>query len=88
MLADQAVHQDVAVAQRRVIDCARRLTAKVWAEPERWTCGSLRTAMLRWRSEFYDGLEHAIAEGWVIEVAEPGQGEPKRLLRPGPVKPS
>lgn len=87
-LADQAAHQDVAVRHRRTVDCARRIAAKVWADPKRWQVSTLRRELRRWREEFNDGLDHAFAEAWVVEVTEPGQGEARRLLWPGDRRPS
>jgi hypothetical protein len=83
-LARRAAHQDAVVASRRVAECAQKIAAKVRAEPDRWTAGNLRREPLRrFRDEFDDGLELAKAEGWVIEVSEPGHGDGKRAIKPG-----
>lgn len=87
-LARRAVQADVAVAERRVIDCARKVAQKVWREPERWTVAELRRSMSRWRDVLDEGVEHAVLEGWVVEKTEPGQGANKRLLRRGETRPS
>jgi hypothetical protein len=47
------------------------------------TVAKLRRDLRRWRAEFSDGLDYALSERWVVERAEPGQGEPKRALYPG-----
>lgn len=86
-LARRAAHADAVVAQRRVIDCSRRIAEKVWAEPERWTRKTLRGPLQRWRDVLGDAIERAVTEGWVVEVTEPGQGGAKRAVRPGEVRP-
>lgn len=87
-LARRAVQADIAVGERRVIDCARKVAQKVWREPERWTVAELRRSMSRWRDVLDEGVEHAVLEGWVVERSEPGQGASKRLLRRGETRPS
>lgn len=88
-LANRAVHADLAVTRRRVVDCARKLAAKVWAEPDRWTVSELRREpMRRYRDVLDDALDHAAAEGWVVEVVETGQGYSKRTVRPGERRPT
>lgn len=87
-LARRAAHADAVVTQRRVVDCSRKLAAKVWAEPDRWTRIELYRAMRRWRDVLDDGLDHAVAEGWVVEVVEAGQGADRRSLRPGSRRPT
>jgi hypothetical protein len=87
-LARRAVHADRAVAERRIVDCSRKVAQKVVAEPERWTRKELFIAMRRWRDVFDEGLDRALAQGWVVEKVERGQGGEKRLLRPGSAKPS
>jgi hypothetical protein len=88
-LAGRAVAADAAVERRRTVDAARRIAAKVWADPPReWTVALLRRAVSSsWRDAFGDGLDHAIAEGWVIVADERGQGADKRCLRRGPMRP-
>lgn len=87
-LARRAVHADVAVTQRRVVDCARKLATKVWAEPERWTVAELRRSMRLWRDVLDEGLDHAVAEGWVVEILAAGQGADRRSVRPGEKRPA
>jgi hypothetical protein len=88
-VAARAVEADVAVRQRRIVDAARKLAAKVHEDPERWTRMTLYRAMRRQRDDFEDALDHAKAEGWVVEVAEPSRtGSDRRLLRPGITRPS
>ena len=82
-LALRAVDAEAAKEQRRVVDCSRKIANKVWAEPERWTRSDLYKEMRRYRDVFDDGLERAIVEGWIIEQHERGQGEDKRVVRPG-----
>jgi hypothetical protein len=86
-LARRAADADAVVAQRRMVDCSRKIAEKVWVEPERWTRKALLMSMRRWRDVFDEGLDSAVAQGWVSEVAEPGQGSGQRGLRPGGVKP-
>ena len=87
-LARRAVQADVAVGERRVVDCARKVAEKVWREPERWTVAELRRSMNRWRDVLDEGVDHAALESWIVEKAEPGQGASQRLLRPGKTRPS
>jgi hypothetical protein len=85
-MARRAAHADAVVAQRRLVDCSRKIAERVWAEPERWTRKTLRNSS-GYRDVFDEALERAVLEGWVVEVTEPGQGGEKRVLRPGEVKP-
>ncbi|MEU8220903.1 hypothetical protein AB0C47_34745 [Micromonospora taraxaci] len=87
-LARRAAQADVAVGERRVIDCSRKVAEKVWREPDRWTVAELRRSMSRWRDVLDEGVEHAVLEGWVVEKVESGQGASKRLLRRGEKRPS
>lgn len=82
--AERHVTAIAAEERRRIVDCARRIATKVKAEPERWTRVELYRAMKHWRTVFEEGLDHAIAEGWVSEIAVPSHtGDDKRCLRPG-----
>lgn len=85
--ARRAVATDDAVVANRILGCARRIAAKVEAQPGRWTAKSLRVDLRRWRDEFADGLDWAVAAGWVNEVTETGQGAERRSLYPGPARP-
>lgn len=87
-LADRAVHAERAVERRRIVDCARKIAVKVWAEPERWTRKELIMSMRLWRDVLDEGLDHAVVEGWVIAVDETGQGPARRAVRPGARRPS
>jgi hypothetical protein len=85
-LTNRRLHSDAAAEMRRAIDCARRIAAKV--HEREWLRRDLFNDLRRWRDVFNEGLEHAIAEGWVVEHVEAGQGADKRILRPGPKRPS
>jgi hypothetical protein len=86
-LARRAAHADAAVAQRRIVDCSRKVAEKVWAAEE-ISFRQVRQDMRRWREVLTDGIDRALMEGWVVEVTEPGQGGDRRLLRRGEVSPS
>jgi hypothetical protein len=71
-----------AVDQHRIEECAMRIRKKVRTQPgvtvaviRRNLTGSLRDA-------FEDGLDYALAQKWVIEKTEAGQGADKRALYP------
>lgn len=76
-----------AVERRRTIDAARKIAGKVHTDDDWWTVADMRRAMRNYRDVFAEGVDHAKAERWIVEHNEPGQGQDKRLLRPGPVKP-
>jgi hypothetical protein len=86
--ASRAVEAEAAKERRRIVDAARKITEKVRAEPDRWTRKLLVQSMRHHRDVFDDALEHTVAEEWVVEVDEPGQGDDRRALRPGPKRPS
>jgi hypothetical protein len=86
--AAREVEADAARQRRRTVDGARKIADKVWAEPDRWTRRDLYVDMRRYREVFEDALDHAITERWVTERAEPGQGDDKRVLRPGEKRPT
>jgi hypothetical protein len=85
--ADRGVATAAAIELDRTIDAARKIANRVYAEPTRWTRGSMYSELRRHRDVFDDALDHAIAARWVIELSEPGQGTHKRALRPGDRKP-
>jgi hypothetical protein len=86
--ARRETEADTATHRTRVVDGARKIANKVWKEPDRWSRRKLlQEVARRWRDVFDDALEHAIAEGWVVEATEPGQGTDKRCLRPGGNRP-
>jgi len=87
-LASRAIHTEKAMERRKIVDCARKVAARVWTEPERWTVSELRRSMRSWRDVLDEGLEHAVAEGWVVEAAEPGRGDSKRTVRTGERRPT
>jgi hypothetical protein len=87
-LANRVVEAGVASRTRQAVDGARVIARKVWAEPDRWTVKALQQSVSRWVREIWaDALDHALAEGWVAEAAEPGQGADKRCLHPGETRP-
>ena len=87
-LARRAADAESISAQRKVVDCSRKVARKVWSEPDRWTFSGLRRWMSHWRDVFPEAVEVAVAEGWVVELSENGQGDSKRLLRKGDKQPS
>jgi hypothetical protein len=72
--------------RRRIVEGAIKLAHRVH-EGEPMTRGDHRRAMKHYREQFDDIADHAIAEGWIAEVSERGQGEDKRTLRPGSKRP-
>jgi hypothetical protein len=86
--ARREVEADTATRRTRTVDGARKIAGKVWKEPDRWTVRALQRSMSRWVLEVWDdAFGHALAEGWVVETDEPGQGTDKRCLRPGENRP-
>ncbi len=73
------VAADAAVRSRRVVDCARKIAHRVKDRPG-LSPGKHRALMRVWRDVFDDGLDVALAEGWVRERTEAGQGTEKRVL--------
>jgi hypothetical protein len=86
--ARRETEADTATRRARTVDGARKIAGKVWAQPDRWTVRDLYRSSSRWvRESWDDALEHALAEGWVVEDPEPGQGADKRSLHPGENRP-
>lgn len=86
------VYESVAKAQearevRRVVDGAKWLSAKVWDSDREWTRRELQQAASVYREVFKSCLEHAEAEGWLVEEEEPGSGRAKKVMRRGEVRP-
>ena len=66
------------------IETAKRIAAKVRQQPGILVTEVRRTISAKWRPYFDDGLDHAKADGWVIERSEPSHtGSNKRMLFPG-----
>lgn len=86
-LARREVEKTQAVSGWRTIECAKRIHQKVTADPG-VTARAVQQDLRRWREDFAEGLEHAIADGWVVVKLEPGQGNDKRTLYPGKGNPS
>lgn len=86
-LAGRAVHTEEALEVRARVDCARKVADKAWGSGGIPVSALRRALTARLRDVFDDGLAHAKAEGWVVEVAEPGQGAAKRLIKPGEQRP-
>lgn len=84
-LQNRAVAQATAVEQQRVQDCAVKMSQKVNTAGET-TVRQMRHAMKHYRPVFDVGLDHAMSLGWIAEDLAAGQGEAKRVLRPGPVR--
>jgi hypothetical protein len=80
-LARRQVDAVSAVDQHRTVECAKRIREKVKAQPGA-SVADVRRDLRRWRDDFDDGFAHAIAEKWVVEKAEDGQGTAKRALYP------
>lgn len=81
-LAGRQIHVADAIQTRRTVDGAKKIADKVIVEPG-CARAALRRDLRRWRDVFDDALDHAKAEGWVVERTEPGQGTDKRTLHPG-----
>lgn len=83
LYAHRAADADAAVERRRTIQCATKIREKVTAKPGEWGRSELRRDMRRWRDVFHDGLDHALAEGWIVEKTSQGQGDDRIRLHPG-----
>ena len=66
---------------RKTVECAERIRDRVRARPG-ITVRAVNQALWRWRDVFAGALAHAIAEAWIEEGSEPGQGGDKKTLRP------
>jgi hypothetical protein len=89
-IARRHTESQAAEERRKIVDGARKLATKVHTEPDRWTVSEARRGpMRRWSEILEDVIEHAVAEGWVIEHTEPvpGAGGQKRRLKPGETRP-
>jgi hypothetical protein len=62
----------------RIAECAKRIKAKVAAQPGR-TKRDIYTDLRHWRDVFDDGLDHAVTQGWVHE----SKAGSARELHPG-----
>jgi hypothetical protein len=80
-LANRQVVAVAAVAAHRTVECAERIHKKVKAQPG-VTVAEIRRGMRAWADVFNDGLEHALAQKWVVEKWEAGQGADKHTLYP------
>jgi hypothetical protein len=86
--AARAVASDEAVERRRIVDVARTLATLVH-NGRCTTVAALRRSISPARRQVLsDALEHAIAEQWIIETAEPGQGDDKRAVHRGARRPA
>jgi hypothetical protein len=86
-LAARAAHSDEAVHQRRVVDAARKIAGKVWGRDDPWLISEMRRTVRRDAEVFTDAVDHATAEQWIVEDAEPGRGSDKRTLARGKTRP-
>lgn len=87
-LARRQVEATARTAEWFMVDTARKIAAKVRAEPGEHTPGRLRGTFTPQRREvFDDALDHAKAEGWIEERDDDGQGTDKKRLYPGDAKP-
>ena len=81
-LAGRQVAAVSAVDQHRTVECAERIHKKVKVQPG-VTAAKVREGLSpRLRDAFEDGLEYAVAQKWVVEKKEDGQGTAKRCLYP------
>lgn len=87
-----AVASEEAVAMRTTIEAATWI-ARTVRDPERapadaWTRATLRRKMTRRLRERWDeAIAHASAERWIVERDEPGQGQARKIVEPGPKVP-
>jgi hypothetical protein len=87
-LAARAAHADETVHHRRVVDTARKIAAKVWERDEPWPVSEMRRRVRRPAEVFADAIDHAIAQGWIVETREPSHtGSDKRTLARGKTRP-
>jgi 5S rRNA maturation endonuclease (ribonuclease M5) len=86
-LAARAIHTEQRTGTWRTVETAKKIAAKARAQPG-ISRSDLYRALKRWRENFDEGLDHAIAERWVVEVTAPSHtGTATRSLHPGEVRP-
>ncbi len=90
--AERAARRQVTVSKRtqdwRIVDTAEKFARRVIRHPGEYTVGKLRSAASEAQREVFDeALDHAIAEDWIEERTEDGQGTPKQRLHPGGTRP-
>lgn len=86
--AKRQVEVDAARETRRIVECAQKLAKKVWATEAEQTRRGLLMEMRRHRDVFDDGLDHAVAEGWVTVAEVPSHtSEPKKVIQRGESRP-
>jgi hypothetical protein len=84
----RAVREDAeAVRLTRIVDRARDLVAKVDAEPGISRADLRKKLASTNRAEFDPALDHAVEMRWLVVEERPGQGEARRAVTLGPVKP-
>ncbi|MBA2529004.1 MAG: hypothetical protein H0V19_03410 [Euzebyales bacterium] len=82
-LAARSVNATAKAEAWRTVECARAVAAKVRKRPG-VTQRELRQDLRRWRDVLADGIDHALAEGSVVERREPSHtGDDKRTFHPG-----
>jgi hypothetical protein len=86
-LAARHVDADTAVTRNRIDATARTLWRKVNAAPTSTAAELRRRCSTQQRDIFDDALTHATDMGWLTEHREPGQGDDKRTIEPGPETP-
>jgi hypothetical protein len=84
----RAVREDEEAARlTRVVDRARDLVSKVAAEPGISPADLRRKIRHTNRDEVEPALDHAVEMGWLVVTELPGQGEARRAVTLGPLKP-
>jgi hypothetical protein len=87
----QATAAEIAEAHEltKTVDAARWIAEKARERPAGWAWAELRRAMRSDSRRYFEpGVEHAEAEEWVVVSEEPGQGQTKRVIAPGPRRPA
>jgi len=81
-LARRQVAADSAVTENRVVKVADRIRSLVAQQPGGAGVRAIQRRMSKRQGEvFAEALALATAEGWLIEIDEPGQGADRRMLR-------
>ncbi len=84
--AHRRARQEVEAGEQKVVEYAKKLAAEV-RERKATTRRELQQWARRWRDIFDEVFDYACVQGWIdFELAE-GQGDDKKIVRPGKVRP-
>ena len=85
--ARKQVDATAATEQWRIVECAKKIWARVKEEPG-ISRRSLYSILKYWREVLEEGLAHALGEGWIVEKNQPSHtGSDSRAFFPGEKQP-